>query len=85
MLFTGAAALQLAMSAAMAPPAPTTIPTGAGFMDAAICAGCIAGGIIAVSSGAAEAAAVTMVIGGAGAVGIATGIAYCVYHCDAAF
>jgi hypothetical protein len=85
MLFTGAAALQLALSAAMAPPAPTTIPTGAGFMDAAICAGCIAGGIIAISNGSAEAAAVTMVVGGSGAVAIASGIAYCAYHCDAAF
>ena len=75
-----ALAMQVALVSASAPPAARA-DFGGSFRDAAICAGCIAGGIVAVSSGAAEAAAVTVAVGGPVAVGLASAIAGCVYSC----
>lgn len=76
-----ALAMQVALVSVSAPPPAPHADVGGSFRDAAICAGCIAGGIVAVSSGAAEAAAVTVAVGGSAAVGLAGVIGACVYSC----
>ena len=47
-----------------------------------VCLGCVASGIIGFYSGAAEAAAIALIVGGPGAVAVGAGVATCVIACS---
>lgn len=79
-LIGAALAMQVAM-VSVAASAPDPSQYGGGIKDAFICAGCIAGGIVAVASGGAELAAITIAVGGPAAVALGALVAECVYSC----
>ncbi|HVY66258.1 MAG TPA: hypothetical protein VHH11_15650 [Gammaproteobacteria bacterium] len=85
-------ALQLMGMAAAVGPAATgaTAATGApgvygaGWRESLACAGCAVVGVTAIANGAAEAAAITLLVGGPAAVAIVTGVGTCIGVCTAA-
>jgi hypothetical protein len=97
-LVIGALAMQLVMSAVAVQAAPTTSAQGAAvtqsvapraiggssWADIIACAGCIAGGLIAIESGAATLAGAALLIGGPQALAVEAAIVTCVLACDRA-
>jgi hypothetical protein len=81
-LLLAAAAAQFALVASVPQPnAQASQASGKGFWDAVECAGCIATGILMVTSGTAEVAAVAVVAGGEAAIAAATAVTACVHAC----
>lgn len=82
-LVAGALALQMMVMAASVSTAPpkADAPRGAGLWEGVLCAACVAGGAAALVTGGAEAAAVTLLVGGPAAVGLVTAVAGCVKFC----